>query len=147
MKRALLLLVLLSTNSLMPVKASSPVLAGELRPMKIIMTINQQSYEIALADNPTAKAFSQQLPLTMRMEELNGNEKFADLPAALATNPHKPGTIQPGDVMLYGNKTLVLFYETLHTSYSYTPVGKVLSTGNLKKSVGEGGIDVRFTRP
>ncbi|WHU90510.1 cyclophilin-like fold protein [Pantoea agglomerans] len=147
MKRALLLLVLLSTYSLMPVKASGPVRAGELRPMKIIMTINHQSYEIALADNATAKAFVQQLPLTMTMEELNGNEKFADLPAALNSDPHKPGTIQQGDVMLYGNKTLVLFYETFQTSYSYTPIGKVLSTDNLKKRVGEGGIDVRFSRP
>jgi len=41
----------------------------------------------------------------------------------------------------------VLFYETFQTSYSYTPIGKMLSTGSLKKSVGEGGIDVRFTRP
>ncbi|SFO50412.1 hypothetical protein SAMN05428971_4250 [Candidatus Pantoea varia] len=147
MKRALLLLVLLSTYSLMPVKASGPVRAGELRPMKIIMTINHQSYEIALADNPTAKAFAQQLPLTMTMKELNGNEKFADLPAALNNDPHKPGTIQPGDVMLYGDKTLVLFYEGFQTSYSYTPVGKVMATDSLKKSVGEGEIDVRFTRP
>lgn len=147
MKRALLLLVLLSIYSLMPVKASGADRAGELLPMKIIMTINHQSYEIALADNPTAKAFLQQLPLTMTMEELNGNEKFADLPAALKNDPHKPGTIQQGYVMLYGNKTLVLFYETFQTSYSYTPIGKMLSTGSLKKSVGEGGIDVRFTRP
>ena len=147
MKRALLLLVLLSIYSLMPVKASGADRAGELLPMKIIMTINHQSYEIALADNPTAKAFLQQLPLTMTMEELNGNEKFADLPAALKNDPHKPGTIQQGDVMLYGNKTLVLFYETFQTSYSYTPIGKMLSTGSLKKSVGEGGIDVRFSRP
>ncbi|WP_376716211.1 cyclophilin-like fold protein [Pantoea agglomerans] len=147
MKRALLLLVLLSTYSLIPAKASGPVRAGELRPMKIIMTINHQSYEIALADNATAKAFVQQLPLTMTMAELNGNEKFADLPAALNNDPHKPGTIQQGDVMLYGNKTLVLFYETFQTSYSYTPIGKVLSTDSLKKRVGEGGINVRFTRP
>ncbi|WP_325177761.1 cyclophilin-like fold protein [Pantoea sp. 1B4] len=113
MKRALLLLVLLSTYSLMPVKASGPVRAGELRPMKIIMTINHQSYEIALADNATAKAFVQQLPLTMTMEELNGNEMFADLPAALNSDPHKSGTIQQGDVMLYGNKTLVLFLRDI----------------------------------
>ncbi|SUE07147.1 Uncharacterized conserved protein [Pantoea agglomerans] len=96
---------------------------------------------------PPAEAFVQQLPLTMTMEELNGNEKFADLPAALNSDPHKPGTIQQGDVMLYGNKTLVLFYETFQSSYSYTPIGKVLSTDSLKKRVGEGGIDVRFSRP
>ncbi|NEG60682.1 hypothetical protein GQQ21_22990 (plasmid) [Pantoea agglomerans] len=147
MKRALLLLVLLSTSGLMSIKASGPVRAGELRPMKIIMTINHQSYEIALADNATAKAFVQQLPLTMTMEELNGNEKFADLPAALNNDPHKPGTIHQGDVMLYGNKTLVLFYDTFQTSYSYTLIGKMLSTDSLKKSVGEGGVDVRLTRP
>jgi hypothetical protein len=147
MKRALLFLVLFSTYSLIPAKASGPVRAGELRPMKIIMTINHQSYEIALADNATAEAFVHQLPLTMTMEELNGNEKFADLPAALNSDPHKPGTIQQGDVMLYGNKTLVLFYETFQSSYSYTPIGKVLSTDSLKKRVGEGGIDVRFSRP
>lgn len=147
MNKISLLLVLFSINSLMPVNASEPVRAGEPHPMKMIMTINHQSYDIALADNPTAKAFLQQLPLTMKMAELNGNEKFAELPAALATDARKPGTIQPGDVMLYGNKTLVLFYETFQTTYSYTPVGKVLSAGSLKKHVGKGDVNVQFTRP
>lgn len=32
--------------------------------MFITMTINQQTYAIELADNPTAKAFIEQLPLT-----------------------------------------------------------------------------------
>jgi hypothetical protein len=147
MKKTLLIMALISTASTLPVKASDSDHLTEGHTVKIIMTIDHQAYDITLADNPTAKAFLQKLPLTLTMEELNGNEKFADLPDALTTNPRKPGTIQQGDVMLYGDKTLVLFYETFQTSYSYTPIGKVLSAGNLKKSVGEGEVHIRFTRP
>ena len=82
---------------------------------------------------------------TLTMQELNGNEKFADLPHPLPPNPIRPETLYQGDLMLYGGHTVVLFYETFRTSYSYTPIGKVVAANTLQDAVGRGNIKVSFS--
>jgi aryl-alcohol dehydrogenase-like predicted oxidoreductase len=69
------------------------------------MTVGERRFAITLADNAAARAFAAQLPLTLDMSELNGNEKHADLPKPLPANASRPGTIRNGDVMLYGADT------------------------------------------
>lgn len=59
------------------------------------------------------------------MRELNGNEKYVELPAELPTNTAKPVTIQNGDIMLWGTNTLVLFHKTFETACSYTRLGRL----------------------
>ncbi|SUP79308.1 Uncharacterized conserved protein [Yersinia frederiksenii] len=136
----------LMANSILPVYASKAgQAAGDIQ-MIIKMTIHQQTYEILLADNPTAKSFVEQLPLTLIMKELNGNEKFADLPHALPARQIKPGILQEGELMLYGRQTLVLFYEAFQTSYSYTSIGKVIAPENLIRVVGDKNIEVHFSQ-
>ena len=91
---------------------------------KIKITVNLQTFTATLLDNNTAKAFKDMLPMTVEMIELNRNEKYVRLPENLPTNASNPGTIRSGDLMLYGSNTVVLFYEGLNTSYSYTPNGE-----------------------
>jgi 4-carboxymuconolactone decarboxylase len=81
------------------------------------MTLGERRFAITLADNPAARAFAAQLPLTLDMSELNANEKHADLRAALPANASQPGTIRNGDLLLYGTNTLVVFYATFDSSY------------------------------
>ena len=78
------------------------------------------------------------------MQELNGNEKFAQLPNDLPTHPSKPGMIQTGDLMLYGSTTLVLFYQTFPTSYSYTKLGRIDNPAGLVAALGAGNVTVTF---
>lgn len=99
--------------------------------MTVKMNINGQQFYVRLHDNPAAKAFVNALPLHLGMDELNGNEKFADLPHALPSSPVRPGSIQAGDLMLYGKQTLVLFYTSFESSYRYTPIGKVINPESL----------------
>ena len=85
------------------------------------MTINEHRFAISLADNDTARAFAAQLPLTLHMEELNGNEKHAKLPTSLPANASRPGIIRNGDLMLYGANTLVVFSIRASTQSIPTP--------------------------
>jgi hypothetical protein len=78
------------------------------------------------------------------MVELNGNEKYYDLPNDLPTALTNPGTIKNGDLMLYDSKTLVLFYETFSTSYSYTKLGTMEDAAGLASALGSGNITVTF---
>ena len=70
------------------------------------------------------------------MIELNGNEKYGNLQNSLPTNATNHKTIKCGDLMLYGATTLVLFYKTFATSYSYTKLGEVDDAIALASALG-----------
>lgn len=110
------------------------------------MTVGERRFAITLTDNAAARAFAAQLPLTLDMEELNGNEKHAQLPQALPANASRPGTIHTGDLMLYGTTTLVMFYETFNSSYSYTRLGRVDDPADLPQALGPRGVRVVFSK-
>ncbi|WP_240635621.1 cyclophilin-like fold protein [Hymenobacter rigui] len=106
--------------------------------------VGAETFTATLLSNPTATAFKAQLPLTVSMTELNGNEKYYDLAQALPTNATNLGTIQNGDLLLYGSRTLVLFYESFHTSYSYTRLGRVDNPAGLAAALGTRNVTVTF---
>ena len=114
------------------------------RASKMKIRIGSSSFSATLYDNATAAAFKSMLPLTVNMVELNGNEKYVDLPRKLPTNASNPGTIKKGDLMLYGSSTLVLFYKTFSTTYSYTPLGRIDDIGALADAVGSGNVTVIY---
>lgn len=82
--------------------------------------------------------------MTVNMIELHGNEKYFDLPRSLPTNASNPGTVQNGDLMLYGSSTLVLFYKTFSTSYSYTRLGRIDDVNGLVAALGSGNVTVTY---
>lgn len=110
------------------------------------MTIGERRFAITLTDNAAARAFAAQLPLTLHMSELNGNEKHADLRSPLPANASRPGTIRNGDLMLYGTNTVVVFYETFESSYAYTRLGRVDDAADLPRALGRRGVRVVFSR-
>ena len=87
--------------------------------------INGKDYTINLENNETANSFVNMLPKEFKMEELNGNEKYIYLDSSLPTNSSNPKHINSGDVMLYGDNCLVIFYKSFDTSYSYTKIGHI----------------------
>jgi hypothetical protein len=112
--------------------------------MKLKITVGTNTFTATLYSNATVTAFKSRLPMTINMRELNGNEKYFDLPDNLPVNASNPGTIQTGDLMLYGSNTLVLFYKSFSTPYSYTQLGRIDNTSGLTAALGTGNVTVKF---
>ena len=103
---------------------------------KIYASLNNEKLEINLEENSTTSALVKLLPLDITMNDLNKNEKYAYLDESLPTNTYSPKHIEAGDVMLFGDNCLVIFYESFDTSYSYSKIGHinnlpVLDDGNV----------------
>ena len=108
----------------------------------MIVIINDKEYKVDLEDNETVKNFLNILPKEFNMSELNGNEKYIYLDKSLPTNSENIKRIKAGDVMLYGNNCLVIFYKSFNTSYSYTKIGHIDNLPDL----GDGNIKVTFEK-
>ena len=111
---------------------------------KIHVIVGGQTFMATLADNATAQYFKTMLPMTIDMDELNGNEKYHYLSESLPSAPVNPGTIYAGDIMLYGNSCVVLFYQTFNTGYSYTRIGSLDDPTGLAEAVGPDNAMVTF---
>lgn len=111
---------------------------------KIEIDINGQNFDVLLEDNETVRALVNLLPLTIEMQELNGNEKYFFLSEALPSNSTPVGVIEAGDVMLYQDNCLVIFYETFNTPYSYTRIGKIDDVRGLTAALGKSSVQVNF---
>lgn len=107
---------------------------------KVYININNKKLEIDLENNSTTSALIKLLPLELSMNDLNSNEKYAYLDEPLPTNTYSPKHIEAGDVMLFGDNCLVIFYKSFDTSYSYSKVGHInnlpsLDDGNISISI------------
>ncbi len=112
--------------------------------MNINVTIGSTTFAATIEDSETGRAFYDMLPLTLNMSELNGNEKYCYLDTSLPTASYRPGTINAGDIMLYGSSCVVLFYETFNSGYSYTRIGAVINPDGLAQALGSGNVTVKF---
>ena len=133
MKRFVTLIFAISTMTLM---AQTP----------INIIVGSKTFTATLADSETGEAFAALLPLSVTMNELNGNEKYHYLSSSLPTAAYQPGTIHAGDLMLYGNNCIVLFYKTFNSGYSYTRIGALDDPSGLSDALGTGNVSVRFEK-
>lgn len=106
----------------------------------MIVIINDQEYKVDLENNETVKSFLNILPKEFNMSELNGNEKYVYMDESLPTNSSNPKHINAGDIMLYGDNCLVIFYKSFDTNYSYTKIGHISNLEDL----GNNNIKVQF---
>ncbi len=106
------------------------------------ISVNNKNYIANLEQNETVKQFLNLLPQEFNMKELNGNEKYVYINTALPTNSHIPDHIEIGDIMLYGNNCLVIFYKSFETSYSYTKIGHIENFEDL----GNKDITIKFEK-
>ena len=108
----------------------------------IQVIINGKPYNAKIEENETAQSFVNMLPVEYKMNELNGNEKYVYVDKTFPTNSYKPKHIEIGDIMLYGNNCLVVFYKSFDTSYSYTKIGHIENLIDLES----GNITIKFEK-
>ena len=104
--------------------------------------ILEEEYTINLENNETVSKLINMLPLDLEMNELNGNEKYVYLDNNLPTNSVSVKHINKGDIMLFGNNCLVIFYKSFDTPYSYTKIGHIDNLPDL----GSGDISINLTK-
>jgi len=112
--------------------------------MKLKVTVGNQVFTATLNNSETAKEFLKLLPMTVSMNEHNGNEKFCSLPQRMTGQATNPGRIQAGDLMIWSSTTLVLFYDSFSAGYSYIRLGQIDNASGLKEAVGRGSIRVKY---
>ena len=108
----------------------------------IKVIIENKSYVANLEQNETVKEFLNMLPQEFDMSDLHGNEKYIYLDTKLPTNSYNPKRIEAGDLMLFGNDCLVVFYKSFDTTYSYTKIGHIENFDDL----GNKDIKVKFEK-
>lgn len=109
---------------------------------KVKITIGTKVFTATFNDNATA--FKARFPITINMTDLNSNEKKFDLAVNLPTNIEEIGTIHEGDLLLWGNNTIILFYKSFNTPYRYTKIGKIDDANGLAAALGSGDVKVSF---
>lgn len=92
---------------------------------KIVLSIGNESMTANLVDNEATRALVSLLehaPITIDMSDYGGFEKVGELPQSLPTS-NTQITTEPGDIMLYQGRSLVVFYGS--NSWSYTRLGRI----------------------
>lgn len=110
------------------------------------IVIKNKTFDIVLYDNETVEALCHQLPMTITMDELNGNEKYHYLDQSLPTQTQSVDHIKAGDIMLYGNNCLVVFYKDFQTSYQYTKIGHIKDTDGFTELLGTNSIEMTLQK-
>ena len=107
---------------------------------------NNKIFKVVFEDNKTVKSLTQKLPITLEMSDLNNNEKYCYLDFILPTDAESVKNIKKGDIMLFGNSCLVIFYKSFKTSYSYTRIGHIENSNDIEQVLGKSTVEVIFEK-
>ena len=109
------------------------------------ITVADSTFTANFSDNSGADAFEQLLAggsVTIEMRDYSGFEKVGGLGESLPAS-HSRITTQAGDIMLYQEDQIVIFYGS--NSYSYTPLGRVNDLTGWADALGSGDVTVTFS--
>lgn len=112
--------------------------------IKINLIVNNKTFSATLNNNETVRQLISMFPMTLNMSDLHSNEKYNYLDTSLKTNSNTPKRINAGDIKLYGNNCLVVFYDSFNNSYSYTDLGKIDNVNSFVAELGKGSVTITF---
>lgn len=134
--------ILFITGLILSILFEQPVQAQMYGVQRINIKVNHKLYSVVLENNVTAETFSRYLPMTLNMEDLHGIEKYTYLTEKLPAQPQCTDLLNVGDVMLWGDDCLVLFYNNASTVDGYTKIGHIENAEDLAVTLGKGSVNI-----
>ena len=125
-----------------PANAESTTHPKDTLQMNII--IQGTKYNAILENNETATTIQNMLPLTLNMSDLNHNEKYYYLDTPVPNNPVAVKSVSAGDIMLFGDDCLVIFYQDFQTPYQYTKIGHITDFPNPEHPISHAPQTIEF---
>lgn len=108
------------------------------------INVNGQVASIQLEDNATTKALVTEAPFTIQMDDLHRNEKYHYFDKSFPTQSQAIKSIEAGDVLLYQNNCLVIFYQAAEPIVPYTRIGKISRFQEIQASFGNQSVSVQW---
>ena len=113
----------------------------------LYITVGDRNETITLTDNDATGKLVEALangPMKISMNDYGGFEKVGPLPMSLPSSDSRI-TTEPGDVILYQGRNLVIFYGS--NTWSYTRLGKInsLTANEIRAFLGNGEIEITLS--
>lgn len=114
---------------------------------QLYITVGSRTLTATLAENAATRRLIQLLEsgsVTISMSDYGGFEKVGGLPQSLPTSDTRI-TTNPGDIMLYQGRNMVIFYGS--NTWSYTPLGKIegVTAASLREFLGNGNVNMTLS--
>lgn len=113
--------------------------------MKMNVQIGTENFTATLEDNEAVAAFTEMMkeePVVIQMSDYSGFEKVGSLGTSLPAS-NRQITTQAGDIVLYNNSQIVIFYGS--NSWSYTRLGRIDDLTGWEEALGSGDVTVTFS--
>ena len=151
---AVLAIVLLAAPLLVGCALATPVeeethsaktTAEEATVAQMTVNVNGIDFIASLESNPTAAALVKMMeegPITVSLSDYAGFEKVGQLGLELPAEDALI-TTEPGDIVLYQGKQIVIFCGT--NSWSYTPLAHVSDLTGWEDALGAGDVTITLS--
>ncbi len=106
-----------------------------------------QRFDITIVDNESGKQLYKSLPKTLKMTDLDGHSKTVkDSEILYDPDEYRPGSLESGDLMLYGIDRYELCYSNYSTGYPFTMLGKITNPTGLEEALGTAGVSITIVK-
>lgn len=113
--------------------------------MKMQVQAGNDTFTATLEENVAVDALAEMMkegPVTISMSDYAGFEKVGSLGRSLPSS-NRQTTTHTGDIVLYNNSQIVIFYGS--NSWSYTRLGRIDDLTGWEEALGSGDITVTFS--
>lgn len=119
---------------------------NQARENEINLVVGDVELYVTLEKNDTAKALIENIPNEITMNNLNDNEFYSNFNFTMPVTSSIPSEIKKGDLFIYQDNCLVIFYKDVITSYQYTKVGHIDNPEKLDEIIDNSEIKVRIVK-